>query len=114
MLTYTSPSHKHDGLLEGDHEVKEEPQGGCLSCWYKQTGHRHARIIVNVCDQVCPGCELAGLEVDKVVIDGSLARDLDCGPGALPPLVKVLPAGEMWIEAKSAVKPKCRTLLLDN
>ena len=91
-LTHTSTTNKHDGFLEGNHQVQEEPQGGCLSCWHKQAGHGHARVIVNVCDQICPWGELACLEVDKVVIDSALARDLDCCPSSLPPLVKVLPA----------------------
>ena len=91
--TNTSPSNKHDRLLEADHEVQEEPQRGCLSCWHKKARHGHARVIVNVCYKIRPGRELVCLEVDKVVIDSALARDLDCGPCALPPLVKVLPAG---------------------
>ncbi len=92
QLTNASTPHKHDRLLQANHEIQEKPQRGGFSCRDKQAGHGHARVIVNVCDQVCPRRELARLEVDKVVVDGSLARDLDCRPGALPPLVKVLPA----------------------
>ena len=97
-LTNTSTSHKHDRLLETNHEVQEEPQRRGFSCGHKQAGHGHARVIVDVCDQVCPWGELVCLEVHKVVIDCSLARDLDCGPGPLPPLVKVLPAEGDCIE----------------
>ena len=90
--TDSSASNKHDRLLQANHEVKEESERGCLSSGHKQARHGHARVIVNVCDQICPGRELVCLEVDKVVVDCALARDLDRGPCALPPLVKVLPA----------------------
>lgn len=62
----------------------------------KHNRHWLAAIVVDVCNQLGPGLELASLGVDKVVVDHALARDLDVGPGqALEPLVKVAPA-EGW------------------
>ena len=90
-LAHAGAADKHDGLLEPHHEVQEEAQRRRLGRRHKHGAHGRVAAVLQVRDELPPRLELLGLGVDKVVVDGPLARKLDRGPRLLEPLVEVAP-----------------------
>jgi hypothetical protein len=70
---------------------QEVCEGAGLRCGHEDGGHGgDGAVVLHLRHQVGPRRELAALGVDVVVEDGPLARELDRGPRALPPLVRGL------------------------